>query len=178
MVPRRHGQADFLAGQAAVDALASGRILAEFRSMTPGDRDRLAATLGDRIRVSEMPRLQSLLIEFNANRPPFTDERVRRALTLAIDRWHAADVLGGTTFLKFVGDLMRPGSAMATPEAELTALPGFSRDIEASRAEARQLLAAAGIHDLTIKLTNRNIAMPYGPAADYIADAWRQIGVG
>lgn len=171
-------QADFLAGQAAVDALASGRIMAEFRSMAPGDRDRLVTTLGNGISISEMPWLETLLIEFNAKRPPFTDERVRRALSLAIDRWHAADVLGGTTFLKFVGGLMRPGSAMAASEAELTALPGFSRDIEASRAEARQLLAAAGIHDLTVKLTNRNIAMPYGPAADYIVESWRQIGVG
>jgi peptide/nickel transport system substrate-binding protein len=170
-------QADFLSGQAVIDALAAGRIMAEFRSVTPGDRDRLVAALGSKISISEVPWLQSLLIEFNAKRPPFTDDRVRRALTLAIDRWQAAETLGGTTFLKFVGGLMRPGSPMATPEEELSAVPGFSRDIEASRAEARQLLATAGIHDLKITLTNRSIPMPYWPAADYIAEAWRQIGV-
>ena len=170
-------QADFMAGPAVIDALASGRIMAEFRSVTPGDRDRLVATLGNKISINEVPWLQSLLIEFSAKQPPFTDDRVRRALTLAIDRWQAADALGGTTFLKFVGGLMRPGSAMAAPEAELTSVPGFSRDIDASRAEAKRLLEAAGIHDLKIKLTNRNIPMPYWPAADYITDSWRQIGV-
>ncbi|HEX9489368.1 MAG TPA: hypothetical protein VF930_03725, partial [Stellaceae bacterium] len=30
---------------------------------------------------------------------------------------------------------------------------------------------------LKIKLVNRDIAMPYGPAADYIIAAWREIGV-
>lgn len=66
---------------------------------------------------------------------------------------------------------------MAAPEAELTSVPGFSRDIDASRAEAKRLLEAAGVHDLKIKLTNRNIPMPYWPAADYITDSWRQVGV-
>ena len=39
---------------------------------------------------------------------------------------------------------MRPGSPFATPEAELVKLPGFSKDINESREEAKKLLAEAG----------------------------------
>jgi peptide/nickel transport system substrate-binding protein len=169
--------AEFLTGEAALDAMLKGKIQAQFRSYTPAERDKLVAALGDRVTVSETPWLINLLIVFNDKRKPFDDARVRRALSLAIDRWRAAETLSGTTFLKFVGGLMRPGFAMATPDAELTAIPGFSHDIAAARAEARRLLAEAGIHDLTVKLTNRSIEMPYGPAASYVIEAWQAIGV-
>ena len=66
---------------------------------------------------------------------------------------------------------------MATPAADLTTIPGFWKDIAASRAEARRLLAAAGKSDLKFTLVNRDIVMPYGPAADYIIESWKQIGV-
>ncbi len=170
-------EADFLAGKAAFDALVAGKVDAQFRSITPTERDQLTAKRGDAVVVGETPWLVDLMIVFNTRRPPFTDARVRRALSLAIDRWHAADTLAGESFLKFVGGLMRPGFAMATPEAELARLPGFGHDIDAARAEARRLLAEAGHPALALKLLNRNIAMPYAPAAAYLTDAWRAIGV-
>jgi len=64
------------------------------------------------------------------------------------------------------------------PEAELVTLPGFSRDIAASRAEARRLLAEAGVANLEVTLTNRkDVPIPYGPAGDFVVAAWREIGV-
>jgi len=169
--------AHFVAGAKVVDGLEKGTLLAEFRSVTPGERDQLAEAMGDKIYLGETPWLIDLMVVFNAQKPPFDDARVRRALSLAIDRWRAAESLQATTFLKFVGGIMRPGFAMATPEAELTTLPGFAHDIEASRAEARRLLAEAGQSHLAFKLTNRDIAMPYGPAAQYLIAAWQAVGV-
>jgi peptide/nickel transport system substrate-binding protein len=170
-------RARFMTGAPALQALLTGTVMAQFRSVTPAERDQLEAALGARIRIGETPWLVDLLVVFNARKPPFDDARVRRALSLAIDRWAAADTLAGTTFLKFVGGLMRPGFAMATPEAELARLPGFAHDIDAARAEARRLLAEAGVHDLAVTLTNRNIEMPYGPGAAQLIADWAQIGV-
>jgi peptide/nickel transport system substrate-binding protein len=169
--------AHFVKGEKVIEGLEKGQIMAEFRSVSPAERDRLVADMGDKIYIGETPWLIDLMVVFNAKKPPFDDARVRRALSLAIDRWQAAESLSSTTYVKFVGGLMRPGFSMATPEAELTALPGFSRDIVASRAEAKRLLAEAGVHGLTFKLTNRDIAVPYGAAADYMIAAWKEIGV-
>jgi peptide/nickel transport system substrate-binding protein len=169
--------AHFVAGAKVVQGLENGSLQAEFRSVTPAERDQLVEAMGDKVYIGETPWLIDLMVVFNAKQPPFDDARVRRALSLAIDRWHAAESLQGTTFLKFVGGVMRPGFAMATPETELTAIPGFWHDIAASRAEAKRLLAAAGQSGLKFTLTNRDIAMPYGPAADYLIDSWKAIGV-
>jgi peptide/nickel transport system substrate-binding protein len=66
---------------------------------------------------------------------------------------------------------------MATPEAELVKMPGFSKDLARSRAEAKKLLAEAGVPNLNFVLHNRTIAQPYTPAGVFLVDQWRQIGV-
>ena len=170
-------QADFITGAPVMAAYKAGRIAAEFRGVTPPQRDELVEVLGDRVDISESPWLSNLLVVFNTKRPPFDDARVRRALSLAIDRWGAAAKLQSSTFLKYVGGVMRPGSSMATPEAELVTIPGFSRDIAASREEARRLLDEAGVHDLKVTITVRDIPMPHYAGADLLAESWRQIGV-
>jgi peptide/nickel transport system substrate-binding protein len=170
-------QADFITGGAVMASYKSGRIAAEFRGVTPPQRDELVEVLGDRVEVSESPWLSNLLVVFNTKRSPFDDARVRRALSLAIDRWGAAAKLQGSTFLKYVGGVMRPGSSMATPEAELVKIPGFSRDIAASRDEAKRLLGEADVHDLKLTLTVRDIPMPHYAGADLLTESWRQIGV-
>ena len=170
-------EADILNDDAAVKALEDGRIMAEFRSVTPSERDELVSKLGDKIKVQESPWLIDLMLVFNVAHKPLDDARVRRALSLAIDRWAMADALSQTTFLKFVGGLLRPGSDMAAPEQTLTALPGFSRDIAASRAEAKRLLAEAGQSHLSLQILNRDIPVPYDAAAQAVIAAWQTIGV-
>ena len=170
-------QADFIAAKDLIPAYKSGKIMAEFRGVTPTQRDDLVETLGDRVTVSESPWLSNLLVVFNTKRPPFDDARVRRALSLAIDRWGAAEKLQSTTFLKNVGGIMRPGSTMAMPESELVTIPGFSRDIAASRAEAKRLLAEAGVKDLKLTLIVRDIPMPHYAGADLLVESWKAIGV-
>ncbi len=118
--------------------------MADFRSVTQVDRDRLVGALGNKITVQESPWLNALLITFNANKKPFDDPRVRRALSLAVDRWKAAEVLPRSTIMRYVGGYVRPGYELAAREEDLVKMPGFSRDIEASRAEARRLLEEAG----------------------------------
>jgi peptide/nickel transport system substrate-binding protein len=170
-------KAVFMSGEKVITAIERGDIHGQFRSVTPAERDQLAGALGDRIQVSESPWLINLLLVFNTRRPPFDDARVRRALSLAIDRWQAAETLSSSTYMKFVGGVMRPGFAMATPESELARLPGFSHDANAARTEAKQLLAQAGVHNLKIAVVNRDVPIPYGPGADYVKAAWKEIGI-
>lgn len=170
-------QADFMPASAVVAAYESGRIMAEFRGVSPPQRDALVKSLGSRVTVQESPWLANLLVVFNTRRPPFNDGRVRRALSLAIDRWGAAQRLQDTTFLRYVGGLMRPGSSWAMPQSELETLPGFSRDLAASRAEARRLLAKAGVPHLKLTLLVRDIPMPHYAGAQLLADSWRAIGI-
>lgn len=170
-------QVDFIPPNKLMAAYLSGQIMAEFRGVSPTQRDELVKALGNKVTVSESPWLSNLLVVFNTKKPPFNDARVRRALSLAIDRWGAAARLQKTTFLKYVGGLMRPGSSFATPESELVQLPGFSHDFAASLAEAKRLLAAAGVHGLTLTLLVRDIPMPHYAAADLLVQSWQKVGV-
>lgn len=170
-------RADFLKAPEIVPAYKSGRIQAEFRGVSPPQKHALVTVLGDKVQFAESPWLSELLVVFNTQKPPFGDARVRRALSLAIDRWGAAERLKSTTFLKYVGGLMRPGSSMATPQDALVDLPGFGRDIAAARAEAKALLAAAGVRNLELTLLVRDIPMPHYAGGDLLAASWKEIGV-
>jgi peptide/nickel transport system substrate-binding protein len=169
-------RAIFIAGAPMVNALAAGEVLVEFRGHSPADRDRILGTLKDQAVVMESPWQCSLVVSFNTKKKPFDDPRIRKALSLAIDRWAGAEALQKIALVRHVGGVMRPGDPLATPARELEKLPGFARDIAASRAEARKLLKEAGAENLTFKLTNRNVAMPYTPVGVFLVDQWRQVG--
>ncbi|MBI3710254.1 MAG: ABC transporter substrate-binding protein [Proteobacteria bacterium] len=167
----------FMAGAPMINALQGNQIMAEFRGLSPAERDRLKQTLGDRIVITESPWLCKFDIFFNVKKQPWDDPRVRRALSLAIDRWRGAEAMSRTAFVRAVGAVLRPGYPLAMPESEVAQLPGFGRDIEAARAEAKRLLREAGQENLRFTLLNRSVPMPYIPVGVFVIDQWRQIGV-
>ncbi len=159
-------------------ALRSGRAFIEFRTMPGAEVDAIRKQLGSKIVVQETPGTGLFGIAINNTVKPFTDVRVRKALTLAFDRYTASRVLYPLASLRDVGGLMRPGTEWATSEAELQRLPGFGRDMEKNRAEARRLLAEAGYpNGFKLILKNRNVKVPYQDFAVFAIQEWRKIGV-
>jgi peptide/nickel transport system substrate-binding protein len=165
-----------LTGTAMLNALQGGQVDAEFRGITPAERDRLKAALGDKMAFQETPWLSAFILSFNTEKKPFDDVRVRRALHMALDRWGAAPALARVAQVAFAGGLLRPGYDLAATESEAKALPGMSPDMAANRAAARRLLAEAGVPNLSFKLHSRPLP-PYPAAAVFLIDQWRQIGV-
>jgi peptide/nickel transport system substrate-binding protein len=160
-----------------VSAIRGDRAAIEFRGFPPATRDELRATLGDQVTVQESDWNCGNLVTPNHKRKPFDDVRVRRALTLAIDRWHGAPALSRISIMKTVGGVGFPGSPLAATKAELEQLAGFWPDIEKSRAEARRLLKEAGAEGLRFELLNRNVDQPYKFNATWVIDEWSKIGV-
>jgi ABC-type oligopeptide transport system substrate-binding subunit/DNA-binding SARP family transcriptional activator len=113
-----------------------------------------------------LPRLETSMVGFNASRPPFDDVRVRRALTLAIDRELLADVILGGHVSPATGGLVPPD------------MPGHSAGIGLPHDpdRARKLLAEAGYPGgRGFPLVN---GMLTGPSAasigGFLEDQWRE----
>jgi peptide/nickel transport system substrate-binding protein len=160
-----------------VAAIKGDRAAIEFRGFPPSTRDELVAALGDQLTVQESDWNCGNLITPNHKRKPFDDVRVRRALTLAIDRWRGAPALSKISVMKTVGGVGFPGSPLAATKEELEQIAGFWPDIEKSRAEARRLLKEAGAENLTFELLNRNVDQPYKFNGTWVVDEWSKIGV-
>ena len=161
-----------------VAAIRGERAMIQFRGFSPSERDTLVQALGPKIRVQESPWNCLILVAINHEKKPFDDKRVRRALTLALDRYQGSQALSKIAIVKDVGGVQVPGTPFATPPAELEKLAGYSHDIQKSRAEARQLLREAGVPDgFSFVYKNRGVPMPYEPVGVWLIDQWRQIGL-
>ncbi len=160
-----------------VAALRSGRADIEFRGFPPTVRDELVGALGDKITVQTSDWNCGSFLEPNHKKKPFDDARVRRALTLAIDRWHTAPEIAKIANVHTVGGIVFPTSPLAATREELQKLAGFWPDIEKSRAEAKRLLKEAGAEGLSFELLNRNIDQPYKYNGTWVIDDWSKIGL-
>jgi peptide/nickel transport system substrate-binding protein len=170
-------EAYVVSSAALTNALQGGQVMAEFRGISPAERDALKQTMGPRIKFQEIPRITEWHVTFNTTRKPFDDDRVRRALSMAIDRWAFEPQLRRATIAASLGGLIPPGATMARSPAELEALPGFSHESARAKAEARGLLKEAGQENLRLTLVNQAVANPYATLGIYVIDQWRQIGV-
>jgi peptide/nickel transport system substrate-binding protein len=160
-----------------VQAIRGDRAAIEFRGFPPKSAEDLVKALGNDITVQESPWNCVLLFTPNSKKKPFDDARVRRALTLAVDRWGGSKHLSQIAIVKPVGGVSFPGHPLSPSKAELEQIAGYWPDINKSRAEAKRLLKEAGQENLKFTLSNRAIDQPYTIVGTWLIDQWRQIGV-
>ncbi|MGH7046413.1 MAG: ABC transporter substrate-binding protein [Stellaceae bacterium] len=160
-----------------IDALRADRAAIEFRGYPPSAVQQLKQELDGKITIQRSDWNCGSIVEINEKKKPFDDVRVRRALTLAIDRWGTAPQLSKIAIVHTVGGIVFPGSPLAATKPELEQLVGYWPDIEKSRAEAKRLLKEAGAEGLSFTLLNRNVDQPYKYLGTWVIGDWSKIGL-
>jgi len=152
---------------AAILSFIAGRFDLTFPwEVTPEDRKLVMKDAPQAICETTSMNL-SLNLLVNRTAAPFNNPDIRRALVLAIDRKAFIDTVsqgdnavGGTM-------LPPPDGIWGLPPEMLNVVPGYSRDVEKNRAEARALMEKAGYGPdkrLKVKLTTRSVAIYRDPA--------------
>src|SRR5262245_43404002 len=115
--PYLNGYKFFISTETSVRAAAirSGRAYIEFRDLPNSEVEALKRHLGEKVSVQTVPNTILFGIAVNNTVKPFTDVRVRKALTLGLDRYTMSRVLYGITGLRDIGSNMRPGTEWAMP---------------------------------------------------------------
>ena len=160
-----------------LQAIRGNRAGIEFRGFPPKARDDLVKALGDKIVVQESDWNCALQFLPNHRRKPFDDVRVRRALTLAVDRRAGSKYLSKIAIVKTMGGVVFPGHPLAATEEELSKIAGYWPSIEKSRAEARRLLKEAGAEGLEFVLLNRGVDQPYRVVGTWLIDQFKKVGL-
>ncbi|MBI2885854.1 MAG: ABC transporter substrate-binding protein [Chloroflexi bacterium] len=138
------------------------------------DAEDIAKTMAGKINIEEGVSIGWSTLNMNAKRGALGDLRVRKALSLAIDR---------PGYIKLVqkgdgviGGYVPPTSPFALSKEELMKLPGYGPDIEANRREAKKLLAEAGVPN-GFDVANFIVRKGSEDLGVYVQDQLKQVGV-
>jgi peptide/nickel transport system substrate-binding protein len=163
---------------ARAKALRSDRVDVEFRGFSPTEAEGIKKQMGNKVVVAQPGQPGHWGVAFNVDKKPFDDERVRRAMSLALDRYDMAKTLAPLTGLDTPAGPINPDNQWGLKGEELQALPGFGKDHEANLKEAKRLLAEAGYPSgFKTSMLNRSIKLPYIDMGVYVVSAWKKVGI-
>jgi peptide/nickel transport system substrate-binding protein len=125
----------------AFDRVAAGDL--DLMLAPPDPEDLAVARAEYPARIFEANAAQTLFVGFDVLKPPFDDERVRQALSYAIDRARLVDLLGGTGAQRATCQILPPSFQGYTPYCPFTRDPGAEwTGTDVNR--ARRLVEQAG----------------------------------
>jgi peptide/nickel transport system substrate-binding protein len=160
-------------GSTALTSFQSGELDFHY-GPSASDREAIAASMPDAVIDGPMPGLGFGCLNWNL-REPWTDIRVRQALTVVIDR-EASIAVYGQGF-GFLGGYFQPSGPWAISTEELHTIPGYNLFGEAAVAEARKLLDAAGVPQGFETTFMVRKLVSYERLALFVQDQWRKVGV-
>ena len=102
----------------------------------------------------------------NREKPPFDDERIRRAMALTLDRQAFNTILDEGQSKVSGAMLPPPAGVWGMPEEMVKGIPGYG-DVGTAREQARELMKQAGYgpeERMKLKVSTRNIATFRDPA--------------
>lgn len=133
------------------------------------------------------PRIATSFVQFNTKKEPFDNPDVRMALSLAIDRDYVANTLmlgNYTPSTNFVGpgiSDVEPGSSFEEVTRKNNGGDFFNiEEHESDLAKAKELLAKAGYPDgagFPVIEYMTNDAGYNKPIAEYLQNAWKELGI-
>jgi peptide/nickel transport system substrate-binding protein len=115
----------------------------------------------------------------NREKPPFDDPKIRRVLSLTLDRKAFIDILSEGNSEVGASMLPPPAGIWGMPPEMLATVPGYSADVAGRREEARKIMKELGYgpdKTLKLKVSTRNIPSYRDPAVILI-DHLKQVYV-
>ncbi len=108
--------------------------------------------------------------------PPFSDIRVRKAFFLAYNQQEIIDLANPKSGV--VAGIFPPTSEWSLPGEELATIPGVKEVTPADIAEAKRLMAEAGLSSgVTVNLTVRAQIRPQARAGEVIRQQMERVGI-
>ena len=153
-------------------ALITGQL--HIGSATAATLPSLKTALGDKANYFKRPDLVFDMLSYNTTKAPWNDERVRQALARALNREDGIKVIMKGDGV--VGGYMRPGGPWALSEEEIRKVAGYELPGANAIADAKKLLAAAGVKDgLQVPLLIRQAVSE--PQGLWAADQLSKVGI-
>lgn len=130
------------------------------------------------------PIIGTYYLSLNTQKEPFTDAKVRKALSLAIDRDYVANTIMQGTYSP-AGSFMGPGWVDTDGSEFMNNANGGKtyidvNDYEGNLEEAKKLLAEAGYPNgegFPAISYSTNEAGYHKPVAEYLQEAWAKLGI-
>ena len=160
------------------EPLIGGQIMAEWRGTAPPERVLLKKEMGDNVSFQAKTLMTLWVVSLNSKTKAFQNKKVRQAINMCIDRHTGLKKLAKITFTA-----PRPSGYLlydtfyALPDEELYKIPGFQKDIAASRKKAMQMLKEAGAEGLEFTYSNRAVSHPYDHIAIWLMSEWKKCGL-